>query len=46
MKRQFMEEQIMSVLKEAEAGGKPAELCRKHGIFEATYYNWKAQSVA
>jgi putative transposase len=31
------------VLKEAEAGAKPAELCRRHGISEATYYNWKAK---
>jgi putative transposase len=31
------------VLKEAEAGGKIADLCRKHGISDATYYNWKAK---
>jgi putative transposase len=31
------------VLKEAEAGAKPADLCRRHGISEATYYNWKAK---
>lgn len=30
-------------MKEAEAGLKPAELCRKLGISEATYYNWKAK---
>lgn len=43
MKRRFTEEQIICELKEAEAGLKPAELCRKHGISEATYYNWKAK---
>jgi putative transposase len=31
------------VLKEGEAGAKVAELCRKHGISDATYYNWKAK---
>lgn len=43
MKKRFSEEQIISILKEAEAGLKVAELCRKHGISEATYYNWKAK---
>jgi len=43
MKKRFTEEQIIGVLKEAEAGAKPAELCRKHGISDATYYNWKAK---
>ncbi|WP_413212602.1 MULTISPECIES: IS3 family transposase [Burkholderiaceae] len=43
MKKRFSEEQIIGILKEAEAGLKPAELCRKHGISEATYYNWKAK---
>src|SRR5690606_39393084 len=43
MKKRFTEEQIIGVLKEAEAGAKPAELCRKHGISEATYYNWKVK---
>ncbi|WP_420800177.1 transposase [Paraburkholderia tagetis] len=42
MKKRFTEEQIIGILKEAEAGLKPAELCRKYGISEATYYNWKA----
>ena len=31
------------VLKEQEAGAKAADLCRKHGISEATFYNWKAK---
>lgn len=39
----FTEEQIIGVLKEAEAGMKPAEVCRKHGISEATYYKWKSK---
>ena len=43
MKKRFTEEQIIGVLKKGEAGLKPAELCRKHGISEATYYNWKAK---
>lgn len=43
MKKRFTEEQIIGVLKEAEAGLKVAELCRKYGISEATYYNWKAK---
>ena len=39
----FTEEQIIGVLKEAEAGMKTAELCRKHGISDATYYKWKSK---
>jgi len=39
----FSEEQIIGVLKEAEAGLKVGELCRKHGISDATYYKWKAK---
>ncbi|VVG73941.1 transposase [Pandoraea apista] len=31
------------MLKEGEAGLKPAELCRKYGVSEATYYHWKAK---
>ena len=37
------EEQIIAILKEHEAGLKTAELCRKHGISEPTFYNWKAK---
>ncbi len=42
-KKRFSEEQIIAVLKEAEAGAKSVELCRKHGISETTFYNWKAK---
>jgi len=43
MKKRFSEEQIIRILQEAEAGTKVKELCRKHGISDATYYNWKAK---
>ena len=43
MKKRFTEEQIIGVLKEAEAGMKVAEVCRKHGFSDATYYNWKSK---
>ncbi len=43
MKKRFTEEQIIGILKEAEAGLKVAGLCRKHGISDATYYNWKSK---
>lgn len=41
--KRFTEEQIIGVLREADAGAKTKELCRRHGISEATFYNWKAK---
>lgn len=43
MKKRFSEEQIIRILQEAEAGMKVMDVCRKHGISDATYYNWKAK---
>jgi putative transposase len=44
MKRvRFSEEQIIRVLKEAETGARTADLARRHGVSEATIYNWKAK---
>ena len=42
-RKQFSEEQIIGILKEAEAGAVVTELCRKHGLSSATYYAWKAK---
>jgi putative transposase len=39
----FSEEQIIAVLREHEAGAKTAEVCRRHGIADATFYKWKAK---
>jgi len=39
----FKEERIVEILKAAEVGIDVRELCRKHGICEATFYNWKAK---
>jgi putative transposase len=41
--KRFSEEQIIVVLKESEAGAKTKDLCGRHGISEATFYNWKAK---
>ena len=42
-KTRYSEEQIVGVLKEADAGIPVSEVCRKYGISDATYYNWKAK---
>lgn len=42
-RKRFTEEQIIGVLKEAEAGVKTGDLARRHDISEATIYNWKAK---
>ena len=39
----FTEEQIISILQQAETGAKAADLCRQHGMGEATFYKWKAK---
>jgi putative transposase len=39
----FSEEQIIGILREQEAGAKTADVCRKHGISDATFYKWKAK---
>lgn len=42
-RKRFTEEQIIGVLREQEAGAKTGDLARKHGVSEATLYNWKAK---
>jgi putative transposase len=41
--KRFTEEQIIGALKEAEAGMQIPDLCRKYGIHQTTFYNWKAK---
>ena len=43
MKKRFSEEQIIGILKEHEAGKKTQNICRLHGISDATFSNWKAK---
>jgi putative transposase len=44
MKRKlFSEEKIIEILRQYQAGAKPADLCRQHGISEATLYNWRSR---
>lgn len=42
-KSRFTETQIIAILKEGEAGSKVKDICRSHGISDATYYNWKSK---
>jgi putative transposase len=42
-KSRYTEEQIIAILKQHEAGVKTGDLCREHGISDATFYNWKAK---
>ena len=42
-KSRFTESQIVSILKEADAGRRVNEVCRKHGMSAATYYKWKSK---
>jgi putative transposase len=44
-RKRHTEEQIIAILKEHEAGMKTADLCRRHGIIEASFYNWKAKRL-
>ena len=44
MKRsKFSEMQIVSILKEADAGASVKDICRRHGISDTTFYNWKSR---
>ena len=44
MKRsRFSDEQIIAIVKEQEAGAKTADVCRRHGISDATFYKWKSK---
>ena len=42
-KSRFSEEQIIGILKEADAGAETGELCRRHRVSPATFYHWKAR---
>ena len=42
-KTRFTETQIVSILKQQEAGRSVKEICREHGISDATFYNWKSK---
>ncbi len=43
MKKRFNEEQIIQILKEQEGGERTADICRRHGISQPTFYKWKAK---
>lgn len=42
-RKQFSEEQVIGILKEADAGAVVTDLCRRHGVSTATFYAWKAK---
>lgn len=42
-KKRFSEEQIIGILREAQAGVAVKELCRKYGFSDATFYNWRSK---
>lgn len=42
-KKRYTEEQVVSILKEAAAGAKPLEICRKYCVSENTFYKWRAK---
>ena len=42
-KSRFTDGQIIAILKELRSGAKAADLCRRHGLSEATLYNWRAK---
>jgi len=44
-KSRFSEEQIVAIIQEYAAGAKVSELCRKHGMSDATFYKWKAKTT-
>jgi len=43
VRKKYTEEQIIAVLREGEAGARVSDLCRKYGMSDAAYYNWKAK---
>jgi len=43
MKKRFTEEQIIQILKEQEAGVSTTEVCRRHGVSQASFYKWKTK---
>ena len=42
-RKRYTEEQIIAILREAEAGVAVADLCRKHGMSDASFYKWRAK---
>lgn len=42
-RKRFSEEKIINILKEAEAGSKVVDVCRRHGISDATFYTWRSK---